>query len=42
MDDLYVQIFLFLVLQSCRFWQVLRLLNEHCGKEYAVHLCDEW
>ena len=23
-------------------WQVLRLLNEHCGKEYSVHLCDEW
>ena len=22
--------------------QVLRLLNEHCGKEYSVHLCDEW
>uniref|UniRef100_A0A453CXH4 DNA replication ATP-dependent helicase/nuclease n=1 Tax=Aegilops tauschii subsp. strangulata TaxID=200361 RepID=A0A453CXH4_AEGTS len=22
--------------------KVLRLLNEHCGKEYSVHLCDEW
>ncbi|KAF0892190.1 hypothetical protein E2562_014783, partial [Oryza meyeriana var. granulata] len=22
--------------------KVLRLLNEHGGKEYAVHLCDEW
>ncbi|XP_014751083.1 DNA replication ATP-dependent helicase/nuclease DNA2 isoform X2 [Brachypodium distachyon] len=22
--------------------KVLRLLNEHCGKEYTVHLRDEW
>ena len=23
-------------------FQVLRLLNEHSGKECAVHLLDEW